>query len=806
MTEDADIWEQLQALFHLAEATPENERERILSENCSDPELLRRVTAIFHGAHIEVEVEPIQPWSGSVLSNKIGPYSILRHLGTGGLGSVYLVERMVGGVVQRSALKVLAPHAAGPAFIERFHREQHILASLEHPNITRMLDAGLGDDGQPYLVMEFVNGVHLDTYCDEKVLAISERLELFLQVCDAVAYAHRNLVVHLDLKPSNILVTPDGMVKLLDFGTSKLIQLDSLLTTTISATPAYASPEQLRNDAVTTSCDIYSLGAVLFELLSGRRPNNNTSLAIMIERAMNEQEPESLQHAVTDLAATNRGLTESRLRTVLSGDLANIVAKCLRPRPMDRYPSLDALVGDIQRYMDGRTVMARPQTKLYRVGKFVRRNRKVVAAGVLMNVVILASLGYGAWRQQQAIREGQRALRMQTFMYRLFKLANSNYTGKPAATVPEFLKLGVKMLPDYIKNPGDLREAQLGLAESMYENGDLDDAQKVFTATIASAKAAGDINAEAESEAFSGNIAYLQGQMDVGKTLTAHALELSRRREVAPAVRVWSEIYYAWNREDNGFRDDENVRLLRSAVQEARDHNLSPHETADALYNLGSDLELRGSLDEAEQVFRQALQVYGEDPSALCEQSEVLGDLAYVSDMRGNIPASLPLYQRAYDGYKQCSGPESRGALTEQEYLAGALIKLGRAQEALPMMETAMPIWRKMLGSSPDLAEPLNFLALADVETDHYPEGEKAAQEMVEVQTGKVEASDRRFGASHLLWARALAGQGRYREALPHAEIADTLLTKGAVSAGAKKAGSDAHNELLEIQSKLASR
>src|ERR1019366_4289934 len=178
MTEDADIWEQLQALFHLAEATPENERERVLSENCSDPELLRRVTAIFHGAHIEVEVEPIQPWSGSVLSNKIGPYSILRHLGTGGLGSVYLV-------------------------------------------------------------MEFVNGVHLDTYCDEKVLAISERLELFLQVCDAVAYAHRNLVVHLDLKPSNILVTPDGMVKLLALGPAKLIQLDSLLTTTISATPAY---------------------------------------------------------------------------------------------------------------------------------------------------------------------------------------------------------------------------------------------------------------------------------------------------------------------------------------------------------------------------------------------------------------------------------------------------------------------------------------------------------------------------------------------------------------------------------------
>jgi serine/threonine protein kinase len=806
MRRDAETWEQLQALFHLAEQAPEDEREQILTENCADSEVIGRVMAIFRGAHVEVGPGVAQSWTGSVSSSRIGPYTIIRHLGTGGLGSVYLVERIAGGVVQRAALKMLAPHAAGPAFIERFHREQHILASLEHPNITRMLDAGLGNDGQPYLVMEFVNGVHLDVFCDEKMLGIIERLELFLQVCEAVAYAHRNLIVHLDLKPSNILVTPDGIVKLLDFGTSKLINPDSLLTTTVAATPAYASPEQLRNDPVTTSCDVYSLGVVLYELLSGRRPNDKSSVAIMIERAMREQEPESLQHTITESAATNRGLTEGRLRAVLSGDLATIAAKCLRPRPMDRYTSLDALAGDIERYMDGRPVLAQRQTNIYRISKFIRRNRKAVTAFLIMNVIILGSLGYGGWRQQQAIREGQRALRMQTFMYRLFKLANSNYTGKPAATVPEFLQLGVKMLPDYIKNPADLREAQLGLAESMYENGDLDDAQKVFTTTIASAKAAGDMNAEAESEAFSGNIAYLQGQMDLGKDLTSHALELSRRRDITPTVRVWSEIYYAWNREDNGFRDDENVRLLRSAVKEARDRNLSPHETADALYNLGSDLELRGSLDEAEQVFLQASQIYSEDPSALCDQSEVFGDIAYINDMRGNIPASLPLYQRAYDGYKQCSGPESRGALTEQEYLAGALIKLGRSQEALPMMEAAMPIWRKMIGNSPDLAEPLNFLALADVEMGHYAEGEKVAQEMVEVQTGKVEASDRRFGASHMLWARALAGQGRYREALPHAEIADRLLAKGAVSTGGKKAASDAHNELLAIQSKLAAK
>jgi serine/threonine protein kinase/tetratricopeptide (TPR) repeat protein len=801
MTQDSEHWEQLQELFHLAEMTREEDREHVLTERCSDPQLRERVMAIFRGANVENEEGPHR---GSNFSGgKIGPYMLIRHLGSGGVGTVYLVERMVGGALHRSALKVLAPHAAGPAFVERFHREQHILASLDHPNITRMLDGGMSEEGQPYLVMEYVDGVPLDVYCDERNLGIEERLKLFLRVCDAVAYAHRNLVVHLDLKPSNIFVTVDGTVKLLDFGTSKLIQTDSLLTTTVMATPAYASPEQLRNEPVTTACDVYALGAILFELLSGRRPGNKASVAVMIERAMKEEEPEDLPKAVTSEAALHRGVMESRLRQLLSGDLATIVEKCLSPRPKNRYASVDSLTTDIQRYMNGRPITARPQTTLYRINKFVRRNRGSVTATGVITLALIGSLGYAAWRQQQALREAQRAVRMQTFMYRLFKLANSNYTGKPAATVPEFLQLGVKMLPDYIKNPADLREAQMGLAESMYDNGDLDGAQKVFTQTIASAKVAGDIQTEAESEAFAGNIDYLQGQMEQGAALTAHSLELSRKPGVSPAVRVWSAVYYAWNRENNGFRDDENVQLLQFAVKEARDYHLSSRETADALYNLGSDLELRGRLDEAEQAFQQALQVYGQDPAALCEQSEVYGDLAYVSEMRGNVLASLPLYQRAYEGYKTCSGGESRGALTEREYLAGALIKLGRPQEALPMMEDAMPVWRKMIGTSPDLAEPLNFLAMAELGTGHYLEGEKTAKEMVDVQTGKVAPSDRRFGASHLLWARALVGQHRYQEALPHAEIADKLLAMNAVSVGAKKAASDAHQVLLDVQSEL---
>jgi serine/threonine-protein kinase len=802
MAQDADNWELLQDLFHLAEVTPAADRERVLAARCPDIELCRRAMDIFNASRSEeAEVASHIP----ALSGKIGPYTLIRHLGTGGIGAVYLVERMVGGALQRSALKVLAPHSAGPAFIERFHREQHILASLDHPNITRMLDAGLSDQGHPYLVMEYVDGVHLDEYCDARKLGVAERLQLFLRVCDAVGYAHRNLIVHLDLKPSNILVTSDGTVKLLDFGTSKLIQPDSLLTTTVMATPAYASPEQLRNEPVTTSCDIYALGAVLFELLAGSRPGHNASVAVMIERAIREQEPERLPDAVTRAAAEQRGLAENRLRQLLTGDLATIAQKCLNPRPRDRYPAIELLTGDIQRYLTGRPVLARPQTTFYRLGKYVRRHRGAVAATLLVAITLLASAAYAGWRQEQAVLEGQRALRMQTFMYRLFKLANSNYTGKPAATVPEFLKLGVKMLPEYIKDPADLREAQMGLAESMYENGDLDSAQAVLTQTIESAKSAKDIPREAESEAFSGNIAYLQGQMDAGERLTAHALELSRKRGVPPAVRAWSAIFYAWNRDNNGYRSDENLRLLQFAVKECQDNNLSPRETADALYMLGQDLELRGSLDDAERAFNQALRVYGQDPSALCDQSEVYGDLAYVTEMRGEVQASLPIYHRAYDGYAKCSGAESRGALTQQEFLAGALMKLGRAKEALPMMETSMPTWRKMLGSSPDLAEPLYFLCKAYIDTGHFREGEKVAGELVAVQTGRVAPTDRRFGASHLLWAQALVGQHRDQEALAHAVIADRLLVNG-FSPGAKLMNAEAHNLLIDIQARLAAK
>ncbi len=825
MPTESENWETLQSLFHLIAEAPVPDRERILAQACPDPELCRLALEIFTAGENPPEpthhpdaayIDPGTIDSVHILTtgqngSRIGPYTLLRLLGSGGIGSVYLAERIVNGSPLQSALKVLAPHAAGPAFVERFLREQKILASLVHPNITRMLDAGLSETGQPYLVMEYVEGDHLDVWCDARTLPIPDRLRLFLRVCDAVAYAHRNLVVHLDLKPSNILVAGEvpqrATVKLLDFGTSKLLQQDALTTGTVMATPAYASPEQLRNDPnipLTTASDLYSLGVILFELLSGRRPGGKASVAAMMERAISEREPERLTHSITSEAAQRRGgLSETRLRQLLRGDLATIVAKCLAPRPKDRYPGIDALAEDIRRALDGRPVLARPQTTVYLISKFLRRNQKGAIAAAMVFLAILASLGYAEWRQQQAIREGQRAMRMQTFLYRLLYLANSNYTGKPTFSVPDFLELGVKLLPDYIKDPADLRKAQMSLAESMYENNDLEGAQKVFSEVIPNARDARDYDTEAESEATSGDAAYLLGQTDLGLQLTTHALQIARTQRVSPSVRIWSQVYYASNRDRLGFRTDDNLAMLQSAAKEAlHESALPPHEVGDVLYALGWDLKARDRFPEAEAAYTQALNIYMKDSQAKCDQSAVYGELASVKDRAGDPQASLPLYQRAFDGLKTCSGPESRGALEQQDRLAGAMIKLGRAKEALPLIEESLPGWRRVAGSGPDLAEPLAVLTRAYLATEQYAKAQASAEEFYSVLHGKVPADDRRLGEAQLDWAKALLAQNQPREALPHAEQAAKLLTHGQ-SPEARQLDLDAQTTLVHLRPQM---
>jgi serine/threonine-protein kinase len=803
MTQDSENWHLLQSLFHLAEETPAQDRDRVLAGHCSDPAIVRRALDIFRGSETLDVSGPVSMTLN--LAGRVGPYTLIRLLGAGGIGSVYLAERVVGASPQRFALKMLAPHAAGPAFVERFHREQHILGSLNHPNITRFLDAGQTESGHQYLVMEYVDGQHLEAYCDRRRLSIVERLRLFLDVCDAVAYAHRNLIVHLDLKPSNILVSQDGAVKLLDFGTSKLIRTDSLLTTTVLATPAYASPEQLRNEAVTTACDIYSLGAILFELLCGRRPYANSSVAAMIERAVSERQPENLLDAITAEAAVSRGVSEVRLRQLLSGDLQTIVEKCLHPRPSDRYVSVDSLAEDLNRHRNGEPVLARPQTAFYRIGKFVRRNHTGVAAGSIVALLLFGSGSYAFWRQQQALREARRAEQMQTFMHQLFRLANSNYTGKPAVTVPEFLQLGVKMLPDYIRNPQDLLQAKIALAESMFDNGDLDDAKAIFEQTAATARSVGNADTEAESEAFAGHIAFSQGDADNGSRLTADALRVSRQPGVSAAVRVRAADYYAWNHESLDL-SDEDLSLLRYAVEEARRNNLPLHEKAEAIHELANDLLWRGHIDEAQSLEDEALALLKQDPSSVCDQSEIYGEMAQIKELRLDYQSSLPLWQRSYSGYSACSGADGREAISMLGYEARDLVYTGRAQEAVSLLEPSRPYWEKL----PDRYGRWAIYAVSLANAYVAGGRPKEAEELISAVAKHIETRPLlwNYGYLEYVWAGSLAGQHRYEEALAHAENAskdwNTIPASVTLNAEDYRRLSDLHSLQAEIRSHLS--
>ncbi|HXI03503.1 MAG TPA: protein kinase, partial [Candidatus Saccharimonadales bacterium] len=383
-------WQRVGELLAAARALPEEKRGAFLDRSCAgDPDLRAEVESLLHHDAEDGEllkaiesaasdlVEDEAPPAGSE-GARIGPYRLIRRLGTGGMATVWLAVRDDDEYRKEVAIKLM--HVEGsPALHARFLAERQILATLDHPNIARLLDGGTTDTGVPYVVMEHVEGRPIDTFCNEQGLGIRERIELFRSVCAAVQYAHRNLVVHRDIKPGNILVTPDGTPKLLDFGIAKLLGPEAAASLTATServlTPRYASPEQIRGEAISTASDVYSMGVLLYELFTGVSPYGREHTdPIQLADAICRMEP------AMPSAATDGGESWSRQ---LRGDLDNVVAMALRKEPHRRYSSVEELSEDLHRHMIRVPVRARPATVRYRLGRFVSRNRLPVAAALI---------------------------------------------------------------------------------------------------------------------------------------------------------------------------------------------------------------------------------------------------------------------------------------------------------------------------------------------------------------------------------------------------------------------------------------
>ncbi|MEK6289610.1 MAG: serine/threonine-protein kinase [Acidobacteriota bacterium] len=445
-----DKWKQVLELFEAALELAPGERAAFLGEACrGDSSLRGEVEALLSADNkaegfLDGRLEAATALFGDgeaplVEGAMIGAYRIVRELGRGGMGTVYLAGRADDTYKKRVAIKLIKRGMDTEEVLSRFRNERQILASLDHPNIARLFDGGTTDQGLPYFVMEYIEGQPIDRYCDERKLTTAERLQLFRTVCAAAHYAHQNLVVHRDLKPSNILVTNEGAVKLLDFGIAKLLNPDLYARTDVATaqwvrpmTPDYASPEQARGLKITTASDTYSLGVILYELLTGRRPYRITSYTPQeIERVICEQEPEKPSTAVhrvetvpspdgeTQIALSPEKVSRTRegqpekLRRKLAGDLDNIVLMAMRKESQRRYASVEQLAEDLRRHLEGLPVIARKDTFAYRASKFVKRHKAGVVAAALIVVILLAGVIVTLW--QASVARSQRAIAERRF-------------------------------------------------------------------------------------------------------------------------------------------------------------------------------------------------------------------------------------------------------------------------------------------------------------------------------------------------------------------------------------------------------
>ena len=404
---NAERWQQLKQLLDQAIAIDPAHRASYLDGQCgSDSELRSEVESLLashHQAGTGFLREPVMnPWStaaagtGLARDRRIGPYQLLEEIGHGGMGEVYRATRADGQYKKEVAIKFVRGGFASSFLLERFRTERQILASLDHPNIARLLDGGTTDDGVPYLVMDLIEGVSIDKYCTDHSLSVTERLQLFRQVCDTVQYAHQRLVIHRDIKPGNILVTAEATPKLLDFGIAKLLDPSAHAETTMARpmTPEYASPEQIRGEPITTATDVYSLGVVLYELLTGQSPYpQGQGTSQETARAICESEPAKPSTAVRlRKCESDSTVPPEKLAKQLRGDVDNIVLMALRKEPQRRYASAEQFAEDIRRSLESLPIVARKDSAQYRAGKFVVRHKAGVAAAILVVLTLIGGM------------------------------------------------------------------------------------------------------------------------------------------------------------------------------------------------------------------------------------------------------------------------------------------------------------------------------------------------------------------------------------------------------------------------------
>ncbi len=700
-------WKQVQELFYAAVDLETEPQLALLAACCAgDPDLRKQVEGLLDASgktngfieHRVVEAaDEMLAGAEQPAGERVGPYQLIRALASGGMGTVYLATRADDQYRQQVAIKLIRSGLPQRELLLRFRAERQILANLQHDHIARLLDGGVTAAGLPYLVMEYVDGLPIDQYCLDRAVPLEKRLALFRAVCSAVQYAHQNLIVHRDIKPANILVTEAGVPKLLDFGIAKILSPsvggDTVALTGVAQrlmTPDYASPEQIRGEPITTATDVYSLGVLLYELLTGRRPFQLGSASVIeLERVICNQEPAAPSTAVA---------------FALPRDLDNIVMMAMRKEPIRRYASAADLSEDVRLYLAGFPVRARKDTLRYRAGKFIGRNRIGVAAGAILVLVVLGfGIGMGllarrvALERDSARRERNTAEQVSQFLVSIFQVSDPEKARGDTITAREILDRAATKITKDLRDQPDVEARLLETVGKVYENlGQYETSRSLLEQALNIRRQFGGLQ-----------------NLDVARSLKDLAELARRKRDFAAAEAM--------------IRESLAIRIRLLGAKDA--------DVGETLNTLALVLHERGDLAAAEPVFRQALRMREQLRTREHAETSVLSNLAGLLKDRGDYAAAEPYMKECVDIRRKTLPPNHPRLALAVSKLGSILFLEEKYAEAEPLLREAMAMKEKVYGPNhSSVADSLDLLGALMRERGDLEEAERMHRRALGIQ------------------------------------------------------------------------
>ena len=719
-----DQWHEINPyLDEVLELNPEQRAAWLLSLSNKDAKLASLVQVLLDEQQQLkregfLEVSPLRAGVGLV-GQKVGAYTLISHIGQGGMGSVWLAERSDGRFERQAAVKFISIALTGPATEERFKREGRILGRLTHPHIAELLDAGISADGSPYLILEYVDGVAIDQYCDEHKLDVEARVRLFLDVLSAVAEAHAHLIVHRDIKPSNVLVRNDGQVKLLDFGVAKLLaqEGDTAASTMLThegggaLTPRFAAPEQVAGGTVTTATDVYALGVLLYLLLTGQHPAGAGahSPADLVKAIVETVAPRPSTLVAANAAAEKRSTTSEKLRRQFAGDLDTILGKALKKNPQERYASVTAFGDDLQRYLKHEAISVRPDTFAYRTVKFLRRNRTVVAFATVAIALVIGSLLTGLLIANRQRKAAERRFDQVRQLANKFIALDNDIRGLPGST-----KVRMQIVSDslqYLTSLGG--EVQ----------GDKDLALEIANAYVKVAHVQGD-----PTSPNLGQFAEAGASLDNAENFVDSVLRVdpkNRRGLFIAATMAHDRMVLA----DEQNRRQELVSWAGKASERVERFmnlgNIDPKDVYSMGYfeqNIAYGYDDARHFAEALHASQRALDITAPVPSAQRVRGSILGALTIARWQTGDLEGALQTVQQAVELQKvqAASGHASlRINLANALYTEGMILgkqdaepSLGRSRDALAALQEGQDIGEELAKM-----DPIDYLSRRSVAT-----------------------------------------------------------------------------------------